>query len=73
MIEFAKPDCPVCSHSMTKIDRNGKELTEAKRTCPKCKRRFMFLIEWHGDRKCEIVSERIEDYRKPGTPAGILV
>lgn len=60
------PDCPVCGRSIPKILRYEDDaVTCAKRTCPKCDRRFLFKIIWHDDRPNEVHSERITDYQKP--------
>jgi transcription elongation factor Elf1 len=69
MSEFFKPDCPVCGRAMGRIERLERPATRAKRTCPVCRRRFLFTITWHGDRRCDVASERIDDYRKPSTNA----
>jgi hypothetical protein len=64
MSDFLLPDCPVCGRAMGRIDRSTKGKDTAKRTCPVCKRRFLFLIEWHSDRPHEFVAERIHDNQK---------
>jgi hypothetical protein len=50
---------------MPRVNRyRWEEVTQAKRTCPKCRRRFQFQITWHADRANEIQSERISDYKR---------
>lgn len=66
--DFYLPDCPVCGRSMTRINRGKRDPTRAKRTCPVCRRRFLFAITFHPDRRCDVASERIDDYRKPSQP-----